>query len=1338
MVRLISMFFLLTVYCSASLAEALPPNQVPEPLKPWIDWVLYDQQDRQCPFIYNDYRNKDCAWPSQLTLNLTPRQGLFQIDWKVYRQSWITLPGNKSHWPHKVKVNGAPAVVVEKNQRPVIQLNPGDYKINGEFNWSRIPKILTIPEDTALLDLKINNKVVLQPQIKKDQLWLKSTDKATELSGVKHNTLDIQVFRKIIDDVPLQVRTHIDLEVSGQQREIQLPHLLLKGMIPIELNAPLPARLEPDGQLRMQVRPGHWQLELLARFDQPQADVALAINSKHWPKTEVWVFEARPALRVVDITGLTTIDSSQTKLPNKWRQLPAYRVKQGAAMKFKLLQRGDPEPEPNQLRLQRKIWLDFEGTGYTVNDHINGTITRDWRLNALPDTRLGKVSLDGYDQLITSHAGQQGVEVRKGRLNLSADSRLETAIDSINVTGWQQNFQQVNAELNIPPGWRLLAVSGVDNQPNSWLTKWTLLDLFLVLIASLAVGRLWHRYWGLFALLTLALIWHEAGAPRFIWLNILAAIALIRVLPHGKFLTVITWFRHGFFLILLLIMIPFMVDQVRIGLYPQLERSWQRIMPSSPAPAQEMLAEDKVMSMEGAPGKRRVRSVLQKSAQVMTGKYAAEPDFERIDTKAKVQTGPGLPQWQWHKVNLSWNGSVDAGQQLQLWYLTPVMTMLLNFIRVALILVLAALMFGVIKKTFKFRFPTFSWLLFIPFCFMPVNDAFARFPDQAMLDELKNRMTQAPECLPSCSEISQMELSVNDKEVTVKLEVHNQKSAALPLPVHYQQWFPVQVKVNDKPAKALLRQDNNLWLGLSEGVHQVVLTGPTPLLDKFSLPLVLKPKQIKVKAQDWLIEGIYDDGRVDNQLQLSRVQNRVQQPEQKKLQPGVLPAFVRVERILQLGLDWQVITRVSRLSPTGSTVALNIPLLPNESVTTADVHVSQGKVAVTLSAQQKSMQWRSTLAKTARIHLQAANSDQWIEVWRLDVSPVWHIETTGLAMMHLNHQGHWLPEWHPWGKEELTVTINRPEPVLGSTMTIESSHVTVQPGQRNQKASLALKIKSSLGGQHSIKLPEQAQLQSVLINGVSQPIRQKNRELTLPIVPGQQSFLINWQSANEITPVVQTSDIDLGQDSVNTNLQIDLGENRWLLITMGPDFGPAVLFWGVLLVIVLISIALGRLPLTPLKHWQWFLLLLGLSQIPLEAAVLVVAWLIILGYRAEHQPASPVYFNLLQVLIAGLTFIALVLLFQAVEQGLLGTPQMQIVGNHSSAYHLHWYQDRSQQVLPVATVISLPKFAYRLLMLGWSLWLAAALLDWLKWGWQCFVSQGIWQSKSKPELKSDL
>jgi len=69
---------------------------------------------------------------------------------------------------------------------------------------------------------------------------------------------------------------------------------------------------------------------------------------------------------------------------------------------------------------------------------------------------------------------------------LDADSRITGDIDAMSAVGWEQSFHNVSAELNLPPGWRLLAARGVDNVPDSWISRWTLLDLFLVLITALA------------------------------------------------------------------------------------------------------------------------------------------------------------------------------------------------------------------------------------------------------------------------------------------------------------------------------------------------------------------------------------------------------------------------------------------------------------------------------------------------------------------------------------------------------------------------------------------------------------------------------------------------------------------------------------------------------------------------------------------------------------------------------------------------------------------------------------------------------------------------------------
>lgn len=1350
MSRIVWLFLSTVLFTSITQAKPLTPEQVPEPLKPWIAWALQDSPEPACPFIYNSYEQKRCSWPTQTHLDLTSAKGAFSMNWTVYRDSWISLPGDKIHWPLNVTVDNKAALVMDKDGTPSIKLAAGlQHQIKGGFLWAAIPDNLKIPDDTGLIDLRINGLAIPTPAIKDGQLWLKESETGLKKPENIQNNLDIQIFRKIIDEVPAQVLTRLVLEVSGEQREVKLPRPVLDGFIPLSLQSPLPARLEPDGQLLIQLRPGQWQLDILARNskelnelqlkdDRPVAPTGQGIQ---WPESEIWAFDARPQLRVVEIEQLSAIDPNQTNLPDDWKNLPAYKINQGQAMGFKTVRRGDPEPEPNQLNLTRKLWLDFDGAGYTVNDTITGRMTNGWRLNTLPQTQLGKVTLNGSNQFITQDkSGKQGVEVRTGSIMLDADSRAVGPVGSISAVGWEQDFHTVSAELNLPPGWRLLATSGVDNVPDSWISRWTLLDLFLVLIAALATGRLWNPYWGGLALVTLTLIWHEPGSPQFVWLNILAATALIKVLPQGRFLKFMTWYRNAFWLALVMTTLPFMVEQVRTGLYPQLEKPWQVInrvdfqnsgmvgraaKMNLPAPASQALSEmkDEMMFKKSMPS----------DSASSYGYPDKAVDFDRIDPKAKVQTGPGLPQWQWNKVQLSWNGSVDARQQLHLWYSTPTLTKLLNFLRVILVAALALLMFGVAEKFSFKRFrpstPLLLWFLLLPMLSISSPKAYAELPDKVLLDELRSRLLEKPvppDCLPSCAQIQQMKITISDKEMAIDLQIHAQQSVAIPLPAEYEQWFPSQILVDGKIALGLYRDDNGLWLNLDKGEHQVVLDGAVPLLSKFTLPLPLKPNWVGIQNTGWDVIGLQENSEVDDQLQFSRINQTQQQQKESALEPAELPPYVRVERTLQLGLDWRVITRIIRVSPADSAVVLAVPLLPGESVTTPGIRVKDGKVEVNIPAQQTVLQWESTLEKSEKIDYVATQTEQWIEVLKADVSPIWHVETTGIAMIHLNTDAQWLPEWHPWPGEKIILQITRPIAVEGQTLTIDNSRLSIRPGQRSQEAELNISLRSSQGSQHTLTLPEHAVLQSVAINGQTQPIRQEGRKLTVPVNPGKQEISIGWREATGITNVMTTPQIDLGVPSVNANLNIGLGQDRWILFAMGPKLGPAVLFWGVLLVIFMASLGLGKIQLTPLKSRQWFLLLVGLSQIPLHSAGIVIAWLMLLGWRKSQPVTGLRYFNALQVTIGGLTLVSLGLLFLAVEQGLLDSPDMQIIGNQSSAYSLNWYQDRSPATLPSATLVSVPLMVYRLLMLAWSLWLAVSLLSWLKWGWGCFSSNGLW------------
>jgi len=1332
------LLFSLLFFTIAALADPLPPGSVPDPLKPWTGWVLHGRENRLCPQVHGNPEERRCVWPTGLDLELDDHIGRFALKARVYAESWLPLPGDVDHWPQQVEVDGRSAVVATVENSPGIRLAPGEHTIKGRFAWDRLPENLAVPADAGIIALTVKGQSVPFPAFNEQgQLWLYREAPDDTVLSERAETVDVQVYRRVIDDTPLRVVTHIDLDASGKPREIVLDGALPPDSIPLQVSSPLPVRLEPDGKLRLQLRPGHWSVQLAARFPGPVDSLRRPRSADPWPPEEIWVFDARPQLRAVEVEGVPAIDPRQTNLPEEWKSLPAYRMESGAAMSLKLIRRGDPEPEPDTLTLHRRIWLDFDGGGYTVNDAIGGHMTRDWRLNVRPGVALGRVAIDGEPQSITreDETGAAGVEVRRGTVDLSADSRVE-GVRTLSATGWDKDFVSASAELNLPPGWRLFAATGVDRAPGTWIARWTLLDLFVVLITAMAAARLWSWSHAAFTLVALALLWHEPGAPRHVWLNILAAAALLTVLPEGRIASAVRLYRNLAVLALILIAIPFMVDQARFALYPQLEQPWIA-MPPAPAELRKQ-AEAPVQAPEPMESYAPRPKLYERGAPPAAPSVAdlSGRAFRETDPNAITQTGPGLPEWHWKSIPLGWNGPVLRSQEISLVLLSPTVNLLLNFLRIALLIGLAVLFLDGRPRLRPFAPRAVLPLLLLPLL-LSIPDAKADFPDPALLEELKTRLLAPSDCLPQCAEIPLLRIEAKGSELRQTLEIHAQELIALPLPVNAAQWAPSNVEVDNAPAEGLFRrQDGGLWLALRPGRHVVTVSGIAPARDRMQIPLPLKPRRVEASGEGWRIEGVRENGVPDVQLQLVRVSNGDRpSAELPALESRPLPPFLEVERTLKIGLDWRVVTVVRRASPPDRPVVVGIPLVAGESVVTPGLQVDGGKAMVNLLPGQHVTSWESVLAKGPAIGLAAPETTEWIEIWRADVSPIWHMRPEGLMVIHhQDAEGNWLPEWRPWPGESVTLHFTRPQGVPGNTLTIDRSRLELNPGAHATDATLTLSLRSSQGGQHTVKLPENAELQSVAIDGATQPVRPQGRLVALPIHPGEQTATLVWRDGTGIRSRLVSPEIDLGASSVNSAITFSLGQDRWVLLTGGPRLGPAVLFWGVLIVVALLSVALGRLPSTPIKAWQWFLLLTGLSQIPVLGGIVVAGWLLALGWRASAGPRlDDTRFNLLQAGLAVLTLAALGLLLEAVRHGLLGLPDMQIAGNGSGPYNLNWYQDRSGPTLPRPWIVSAPLWTYRVLMLAWALWLAYSLLDWLRWGWNCYASGGLWRPRKRKE-----
>lgn len=1378
-----------SVLGNAVLAQSEPA--VPEALEPWRQWVLHDLPEHGCTFVGSTV---NCAWPGVLRLVADGAGARFEQQLVVDRERELPLPGSAEHWPLDVMLDATPGVVTARDGVPVLRVPAGEHVLRGRFAWARVPEVLAVPSGTARVELSVSGSVVEFPRRDESGLWLAQS----AAQGAESESLQLEVYRQVADGNPLRVTTRLLLRASGRARELSLGRVLLEGSVPLSLAADLPARLDAQGNLTVQVRAGSFTVDVVARLSGEVQKLVAPAREAPWPASEIWVWQADELLRQVSVSGAPGIDPARTDLPGEWRALPAYVLSRGAALQLKTERRGEPEPPPNQLSLERELWLDLEGGGYTVRDTLAGELNRSFRLDLL-EGQLGHVAAGGADQLITQDptGKRRGVELRTGQLALVAESRGQGVPADLLAVGWSEDVRSLAMGLNLPPGYSLLAASGVD-EVNTWLTQWDLLDFFLALLVALAVGRLLGRGFGLLALVTMVLCMQEAEAPLAVWLSMAAALALLRLVNPGKARNAL---RLGFGVVvlsLLAIALPFARDQLRTALYPQLGLGEGWVQPSlldafqvmnmvdegagAPAPsappvpagvvaepmvqateaAQELAAEplDVIEGQVGTVLPKAVEAAPASRRDAMAKRGRGSPvdwisssggslySELRQDPNAVVQTGPGVPSWTWHREQLGWSGPVERGHRIHLYLLGPSANRLLNLLRVVLIALLLGRMLRASRDALRVaggppseRPPpavaspvAVIAVAFAATCALCASTVRADIPSAELRGELRNRLTEPPGCLPDCESISELSLRVAGTKLEMRLDAHAGARVGVSLPGPAKNWVPAQVLVDGKPSHALaLMPDGFLHLRLEPGRHQVELAGPLPASESLTLSFGETPQRVSAEAPDWEVEGVRADGRVGSSIQLTRKLAAGAEATQAQ---GELPSFLELTRVFEIGTSWKVVSFLRRVSPTGSPVVLRIPPLPGEAVIDAQPQLEGGQLLITLGRDQDSMSWSSSLPTSPALPLVAGKGGAYSEVWVLRCGPVWHCSSEGLAPVLHKQAGNWQPEYRPYPGEKLTLRFDKPRAAEGQSTTIDAAQLALTPGIRILEAELTLALRSSTGGVHVVMLPAQARVQSLSVGGAERPIRQEGGKLSFNVQPGPQQVRVRWQEPGGLDVREQAPRVELGARAANALVSFTLPADRWLLWVGGPSWGPAVLFWGYLLFMALLALALGRVPGSPLGSRAWLLLALGLTQIELGELVVIVGWFFALAARARWSVKSGALHNLLQLGLIFWTIAAGGLLYEAVESGLLMQPDMQVEGALSDGSTLRWIVDNVSGPLPQPTLISVSVWWWKVAMLLWALWLAASLLRWLPWAWGSFSTgerfRSWWAKKAPP------
>ncbi len=1374
-------------------AEPFPVSELPPALMPWVPWVLDSVPEHACPVIEDE---AICAWPGDLELDLRRDGGSFEQRVVTDRTLLFALPGDDSHWPQAVKLNGRPAAVLEKEGLPVVRLSPGEACITGELIWPELPEGIRVPSSTALIDLSVDGEPVPFPRRDAGGLvWLQGGGRAEP----ETEQLGLEVFRRIEDRVPLKVETRIVLRAAGRSRQVDLGPVLLEQTTPLEVVSEVPARVDGEGRLRAQIRAGTHRVEIVALTD--GAPGALAMPKRdaddsaavEWPEQEVWVWQADEELRQVVISGAPGIDPARTSLPEEWSELPAFLLTPGRELTFETKRRGEPDPPPDDISLAREIWLDLDGAGYTIRDRFSGELNRTWRLDLAPPGELGHAAVDGEDQLITSNpdSSEPGVELRREDLSMVAEWRLEGDSRQLPAVGWSEDVQSLRATLHLPPGWTLLSARGVDELPGTWWEEWDLFSFFFVLLVALAIGRLTRWWYGLIGLVAFALLHQSPDYPFglwiFAWIALLIFLALLEVIPEGKLRIAnrICWWVGAVALVMMLV--PYTVGQVRTGLYPQIDekgsgsaaidlaamadeetaagvtdRTVSLETKAEPAAVQIIEGETEQDAKKQDPVKRKRKAgKLRAGPDSRTaGSYAAESlglwrSALQQDPKAVVQTGPGVPRWRWRSWDLGWSGPVDEEHGIRLYLMSPTANLVLSLLRVALLVLLAVRLIGEGLKP-RGRKPgsgpeptakdeaggrrrktsaaAAAGAVLLGAFLQPGTARATEIPEQSVLAELAGRLTRAAECRPDCVSTSLLEIDVAGDEIRLAGDVHAGDESSWRIPGPARNWVPGEVLVDGRRTTAIaLWKDGFLHVRLEPGPHSIEIAGPVPAGDAVTLEFGETPHRVTVDAEGWNVEGVRPDGRAERSVQLTRLaghddDDTADGETETGLDERSYPPWLEVRRTLDLGIPWLVHTEVRRVSPTGSPLMVKIPLLSGESVTESELQVESGEVVVSLGRDDDLLSWSSTLAEADEIELTAPRGKRWSEIWVLRCSPIWQCDHRGVPPVHHVEGGRLEPMFRPWPGEQLKLDLMRPPGAEGRSTTVDAARLKISPGMRLVSAELSLRVRSSRGGEQRIGLPEKASIQSLAVSGKKQPFRQQGRQVEVTLQPGSQQVEIEWQQPGGITSLYRVPQISLGGTAANVSVVLELPGDRWLLWAGGPDWGPAVLFWGFLLSILLAAVILGRVPLSPLKGWQWALLALGLTQVPVAVSLIVVGWFFALSWRRRSPPRNFVVHNMLQVVFGVWTAVALICLVVAVYTGLAVQPDMQVAGCDSNDTALRWYTDRIDSALPSPWVLSAPSLIWKLIMLLWSLWLAWSLIRWARWGWRSYSHEALWRS----------
>ncbi len=1330
---------------SIPLASPLIAQEVyvPPELETWKDWVLEAHPDINCPLNDVTAGRLPCIWMSEIDFRLTKgdQDRLdFRIEGHANAAGYLELPIGDAR-PVEVEVNRKPARIGLAGDIARVYLDQDPFVVTGRMYFDRAPRTIDIPQGAAIVKLSIDGQNVAVPKIENGKLWLtpQERDRASE------NSLRLDVYRRLIDGIPQTLETRIRLTADGMDRIESLGKPIFDEFRVVKVTADVPVQLANDGSVRVQVARGIAWITIFATSLRTVDEFKPVANGSHWPASEIWVFESDPQHRTVEVQGALPIDPMLVDSP--FGSAPTYQVDIGESLRLTNERRGNPHPKPALFNIMRQIWLAFDGSSLIVADSIAADIQTETRLSA--DYDLGSVKVDGVKRLVTVLAreprAESGIALRPSERQIEAVSMLNSRHE-IAANGWSVEADSLAIDMHIPPGWKLLWTRGVDSVQGSWASAWwNLWDIFIsVLIVAIA-----YRVGGIpvagVVFVAILLSFQEYPEPALGWLLLGLLLLLDRQLRSERAKQVVQIFYWALMVPIAVATIYVAASNVRQAVYPQLDDifSSDQIMGANLSPTASKLidlSEHDMAFIQSAPA----RSTVQERKTVVNERLAATKavDVPQSSTGVAVQTGPGKPDWHWDTARFRWSGPVSKDQRIGLTFLPPPATRLV-FALIAVLHLVVLFIFVVAKARESEWIP--RWLSkVLPALLLSATamSTSAAFPEGRLLAELEERLTASPECLPGCASLERATLSMASADkLTLELVYLSAANVAVPLPKTEPYTTLKEATRDGLSQPLLLGESGTMFVQIPKGQTQFRLQYDLNELYDIVLSFPLEPATIAYQICCWVIKEDVDANV--HRILLQRQPDHVEMVELAASSYQFQHQVV-VQRELDLAFEPSAVTTVRIDNDRSENVSIAIPLLPGETVVSEQIEVQDQHAVINVSPDTSHVSWRSTLSLNDALELVAPTHNRWVELWLVHGSDFWHFESRGVTPSRTTQNA---TLFKPRVGESLTLHLTRPVPAPGDTVSVKQIRLATSPGIRAMTTSLTLKIDASVVDDVTLNLPPDSSVEVLTLNGEEQPLGVTST-VKLPIAHGENYYTVEWRNETGLTWLYRTPQVTLNRDARNIQLAVTLPRNRWIMLLGGPSIGSAVLFWGVVLVTVLVALTLTFLPKFPLTKLDAVLVAVGATLANIWALIFVVLWIVGIWWRSRSTLAllQQSSYRLVQLGLVLLAVIGILALFITVLNALFTAPDMFIessplIGNVSyvsaAAQSLNWFADQSRGELPTAWVISLPFWLYQLAMLAWSLWLVFALSKWVRATFVTLNQPSFWFVNDRDEETRD-